>query len=148
MCVYVGLCLYVYMNASMYVCLYHVCVYVCVCVRAHARACVYGCMYFMHSHRRIYGGARTHARTPPPYFCRLRLFLIKTFFQLTIKSWILVPDARKTLTCTLIFIFIFPAPLAFTWGGRYAPFLKFLDPPLCVCACVCVCMYVCMYVGR
>ena len=59
------------------------------------------------------------------------------FFQPTIRPWTLVPEAaRKTLTSGVIFahrkrkkyLFIFSAPSAFAWG--YAPFPKFLDPPL------------------
>ena len=35
--------------------------------------------------------------TPPPLFRQAEIFFIKKKFQLTIKPWILVPDARKML---------------------------------------------------
>ena len=66
------------------------------------------------------------------------------FFQLTIIPWILVPDARKTFIWHSDFHFLrtFSAKKNFSFfpclrplHGGYAPFPKFLDPPLLVTSC-------------
>ena len=76
-------------------------------------------------------GGRTRRALPPPYFCRLRCFSLKNICQLTIYKTLdfasrcqenayLAPSAQN------LFIFFVPS------HGRYAPFPKFLDPPLTI----------------
>ena len=100
------------------------------------------------------------AHASPPYFCKLRYFSFKIYwmfffsffinsfikkslngFQLTVRPWILVPDARKTLIWHSHFHFctvrckkkplIFSVPFNIRTGDTLPPFPKVMDPPLC-----------------
>ena len=114
-----------------------------------------GALVFLSSHERaviasatktmcdLEGGERigSHKEGTPrghaPYICRLTL---KSANQLTIRPWISVQDEGKTLIWHSDFFFFhfFPRPplqVSHLWrlqggGGGYAPFPKFLDPPL------------------
>ena len=81
---------------------------------------------------------RPRGAPPPLYFCRLRYFSL-IFFKLTLRPWILVPDARKMLGFFLQFHFLrafvekkpchaFPRTFGVRMGATPIP--KFLDPPL------------------
>ena len=75
----------------------------------------------------------------PPPLISADLGIFFKFFSLTIRHWILVPDARKTLIWHSDFHFLhtfgtkkfqFFQCLRCSHGGVHSPFPKFMDPPL------------------